>query len=267
MVNGIRVIDIHCHIYPPSIAEKAVGSTDAFYGVKSYHDGTVKVLERENARAGIDLSGVCSVATTHHQVSSINRFIARETEASGGRFFGVGTLYPDSPDIAADVEEAIALGLRGIKLHPDIQGFKLDDYRCLKIYELCEGRLPVLLHTGDKRYDYSNPNRLIPLLETYTGLRVIGAHFGCYSLWETEAEKLYGYPNFWVDCSSSMILLPDETTRSLIRGFGADRVLFGTDYPMWTPKDVIDKLLGLGLGREELELILHKNAETVFDLA
>ena len=54
----------------------------------------------------------------------------------------------------------LSLGLLVVKLHPDIQAFKIDDYRCLKIYELCEEKgLPILMHTGDNRYDYSNPNR------------------------------------------------------------------------------------------------------------
>ena len=49
----------------------------------------------------------------------------------------------------------------------------------MKIYELLEERgLPLLLHTGDYRYDYSNTNRLKPSLETYTDLTVIAAHFG-----------------------------------------------------------------------------------------
>ena len=47
----------------------------------------------------------------------------------------------------------------------NIQDFKIDDYRNLKIYELCEGRLLMLLHTGDCRYDYSNPNRMLPILD------------------------------------------------------------------------------------------------------
>ena len=46
------------------------------------------------------------------------------------------------------MDEIISLGLKGVKLHPDMQQFKIDDYRMLKIYELCEGKLPILIHTG-----------------------------------------------------------------------------------------------------------------------
>ncbi len=267
MRNGIRVIDSHSHVYPAKIAEKAVAGTDKFYGTVAALDGTPETLRQVMDEAGIDLSIICSVATTPHQVSSINRFIAATAAASGGRMIGLGTLHPESEDIAADVDELLGLGLRGVKLHPDIQGFKLDDYRCLKMYELCEGKIPMLLHTGDARYDFSNPNRLIPLLETYTELRFIGAHFGGYSIWDEALKVLPGYPNLWVDCSSTFFSTGAGRAEELIDAYGADRVLFGTDYPMWDPRKELDTFLALGLPREELELILHGNAEKVFDLS
>ena len=105
--------------------------------------------------------------------------IADKAAHSTGRFYSL----PDSENLRAAVEELVSLGLGGVKLHPDIQQFKLDDYRCLKIYELCEEfNLPVLLHTGDSRYDYSNPNRLIPILNIYDKMVVVGAHFGGWSM-------------------------------------------------------------------------------------
>lgn len=168
------VYDAHCHIYPEKIAARAVAGTDTFYGERSACLGTVPDLIRQGGSAGIDHFIVQSVATTPRQVKSINEFIAAEVEKSGGRLTGLGTLHPDSPDIAGDVAHLVSLGLRGVKLHPDIQKFKIDDYRCLKIYELCEGRLPILMHTGDYRYDFSNPNRLVPILKIYQGLIIIG---------------------------------------------------------------------------------------------
>ena len=180
MINGYKVMDAHCHVYPAAIAAKAVGGTDAFYGVVSAHDGTVETLMEKEMAIGVDHCVIQSVATTPKQVGSINEFIARTVAAGEGRFIGLGTLHPDSPDQAADVAHLVELGLKGVKLHPDIQGFQLDDPRCLKIYDLCrQYRLPVLLHTGDDRYDNSNPNRLLPVLEAYPDLIFIGAilHF------------------------------------------------------------------------------------------
>lgn len=262
-----HIIDAHCHVYPAAIAHKAADATGRFYGgLPTTCDGTVEALLAEGARSGIDHFIVQSVATKPEQVRSINRFIAREMEQHPGVLTGLGTLHPESRDIAGDVAELFALGLKGVKLHPDIQRFKLDDCRCMKIYELLEGKVPLLLHTGDKRFDNSNPNRLMPVLNAFKNLTVIGAHFGGYSIWEAAAEQLAGIPNLYVDCSSTMFALDDETVVRLIRLYGADRVLFGTDYPMWSPAAEVEHFIRLDLTEEERDLILHRNAERLFGL-
>lgn len=261
-----KIIDAHCHIYPDKIAAKASGSTGRFYGIEMKYDGSVGKLLETAKEAGIDRCIVQSVATKPEQVSSINRFISETCKNGSGFMTGLGTLHPDSPNIAGDIEELVSLGLHGVKLHPDIQGFKLDDYRCLKIYELCEGKLPILFHTGDKRYDMSNPNRLAPILEIYKNLSVIGAHFGGYSVWEDAERLLPKYENLCVDCSSSFFMMNDDEIRRAINVYGADRVLFGTDYPMWDQLCEINRLLSLELPDEVYEKIFHKNAERVFGI-
>ena len=267
MVHGIYTIDAHCHIYPEKIASRAVNGTDTFYGEHSVGSGTVDDLIYRGERAGVDHFIVQSVATTPHQVGSINRFIADEVAKNPERLTGLGTLHPDSEDIEGDVDNLLELGLRGVKLHPDIQAFKIDDYRCLKIYGLCEEKgLPVLMHTGDNRYDYSNPNRLVPILEIYKNLTVIGAHLGGWSIWD-EAYKAYkDFPHFYVDCSSSFNYLDKKEALKIIRAYGADKVLFGTDYPMWDHKAELDYFFQLGLDENEIKSILNINAKKLFGL-
>ena len=265
--NKFFVIDAHCHIYPDKIAKKAAGATDEFYHVHGFGDGTVGMLKEEGEKAGIDQFIVQSVATTPKQVSSINNFIAETAKNSNGKLFGLGTLHPESEDLERDVEEIISLGLHGVKLHPDIQGFKIDDWRCLKIYELCEkAKLPILMHTGDSRYDNSNPNRLLPVLEIYSDLTIIGAHFGGWSIWEEASQRLSGHKNLYVDCSSTFAWLQNEQVKPIIERYGTDRVLFGTDYPMWSPQVELDRFMELGLSDEEKTQILSQNARKVFGI-
>ena len=267
MINNIYNIDAHCHIYPEKIASRAVKGTDTFYGENSLCKGTASDLIEEGKKAGIDHFIVQSVATTPYQVKSINEFIAREVENSNGLMTGLGTLHPESSDILGDIEHILELGLHGVKLHPDIQAFKMDDYRCLKIYELCEQKnIPILMHAGDSRYDYSNPNRFLPILQIYTNLTVVGAHLGGWSVWDEAADKLNNLPNFYVDCSSCFGFIPAQKVKQLIRHYGADRVLFGTDYPMWSPSEEIKQILSLGLDENEIKSILNINAKKVFCL-
>ena len=261
-----RIIDSHCHIYPDKIAQKASDATATFYELPPSLDGKISTLLEHGERAGIEHFVVQSVATTPKQVSSINNFIAQAVAESGGRFTGLGTLHPDSEDMAADVEEIIALGLKGVKLHPDIQKVKLDDERMHKMYELCRGRLPMLIHTGDCRYDNSNPNRLIPILERYPDLTVIGAHFGGWSIWEEATKVLYTFKNFLVDCSSSLYAISPEKAKELILAYGVERVLFGTDYPLWAPEEEIERFMSLDLTDEQREDILYNNTAKLFNI-
>ena len=135
-----KIIDAHCHIYPDKIAEKASENTGHFYDLPASLDGKISTLLLHGENAGIEHFIVQSVATTPKQVSSINNFIAESVASSDGHFTGLGTLHPESDDIKGDIEHLQSLGLLGVKLHPDIQAFKIDDYRCLKIYELCEDK-------------------------------------------------------------------------------------------------------------------------------
>lgn len=269
MIQNLFVTDAHCHVFPEKIAARAVEGTDRFYGIRLSHgDGTVTSLLREGVQAGIDRFVIHSVATTPRQATSINRFIAGCVEQAPDRLTGLGTLHPDSDDLRRDVEEILALGLHGVKLHPDIQGFRADDPRCLKIYDLCtEFDLPVLMHTGDKRYDNSNPNRILPLLARYPSLTLVGAHFGGWSIWEEASRELAGTPNLYVDCSSSFYALDDDAIRRIIERYTPDRVLFGSDYPMWDPAQELDRFLSLGYSADEYRKMLSANAAKVFHIA
>lgn len=261
-----RITDAHCHIYPDKIAQKASDSTSDFYKLPSLLDGKISTLLERGGRAGIEHFVVQSVATTPGQVSSINKFIAASVAASEGKFTGLGTLHPDSENLQADIDEIISLGLKGIKLHPDIQRFRFDDSRMFEVYERCEGRLPILVHTGDRRYDFSNPDRVLPVLERFRKLTVIGAHFGGWSVWDEASQKLCGHDNFYVDCSSSLYAITTEKAGELISAYGADRVLFGTDYPMWEPESEIEMFMKIDLSEKQREDIFYNNTARLFGI-
>lgn len=260
------IIDCHCHVYPDKIAEKAVDSIGNFYDLNMYYDGKASTLISHGTEIGVSHYVIFSVATTPHQVYSINSFIAETVKNSDGLMTGLGTLHPDAENIKEDIEEIKRLGLKGVKMHPDFQKFRIDDPKCDRIYELCEGVLPVYLHTGDTRYAFSNPDNVIPVLEKYPDLIVIGAHFGGWSCWKEAAHKLHKYKNFYVDCSSSFDWLDHNEAGELIKMYTADRVLFGTDYPMWSHKQEFERFNKIDLTQEEREKILYKNAMKLFSI-
>lgn len=271
MIGNFEVIDAHCHIYPEKIAARACAGTDRFYGTTAACNGTTAgLLEKQKADGRIDRFLVHSVATAPSQVRSINDFISGEVRKDPQRFFGFGTLHPESEDMEGDFHHLLEVGLQGVKLHPDIQAFPLDDGKCMKMYEMCQkAGVPILIHTGDYRYDFSNPNRLLPVLNMYPELTVIGAHLGGWSVWEEACEKMAGKPNLYVDCSSTFPFWKNgnlSEVKELIDRWGFDRVLFGSDYPMWDPVKELDTFLSLDLGDEANRLILGENAKKLFHL-
>lgn len=260
------IMDIHAHIYPDAIAQKAAGAIGEFYCLPMHHNGTLQSLLEEAAAAGITHMAVHSVAVTWEKVPRINDYIAGAVRGHDN-MIGFMTMHPDYKNITVEIDRAIALGLKGLKLHPDFQHFNIDDEKAFPIYEAIEGRIPLLIHTGDRRYETSRPERMAKVLDRFPRMKTICAHLGGWSRWEEAHRILAGRPNVWVDTSSSLYALSPEAAREIILRYGVDRVLFGTDYPMWTPREELDRLRKLGFSPEDMEKMLFKNAQNLLGLA
>ena len=262
------IIDVHAHIYPDKIAAKAVRSIGEFYQWPNMEmDGTVDGLLAASKEAGIDLSIVHSAAVSPARVKSVNDFIASTVEAHADRLLGFGSMHPDYEDIGKELDRMMAMGLRGVKLHPDTQQFMMDSPASIKMLEAMEERrLPVLIHTGDTRYPFSNPERVARALDHVPNLVAICAHLGGWSMWSNGWKILAGREDVYVDCSSSLYAITPEEAVKVIHRYGAKRVFFGTDHPMWNPVGEVKRFNALPLTEEERELILHKNIEQLLKL-
>ena len=260
------VIDAHAHIYPDKISAKAVSAVGRFYGVEHKMEGKGAVSDLLSHRETSDVTHflVHSVATTPHSVTTINSFIAEQCELHP-EFIGFGTMHQDFEDMEAEVDRAIELGLHGFKLHPDTQEVNMDDPRLMNFYEIIEGRLPIVLHTGDYRYDWSSPKRLVRILKAFPELVVDAAHLGGWSTYDigydTLHEDLVNPERLFVDASSSFVWIGRRRMREFIRMWGADRVMFGSDYPMWSPTRELNEMMHCELTDDELEKVLWRNAE------
>lgn len=262
-----KIINAHCHIYPEKIADKAVLGIRDFYDLDMSLNGTIEGLIQDGNKIGVSHYLVHSVATTPSQVKSINEFIADSVNQYPDLFTGFGTLHPDSDDIQGDFDYLIELGLKGVKLHPDFQQFPLNEERAFKIGEVVnEADVPMLIHCGDFRYNYSNPEQLKPFLDKFPNLTVIGAHFAGWSIWQEATEKLAGTPNLYVDLSSSLYDLTPNKALELIHAYGCDKVLWGTDYPMWDSVSEMEYFNKIDLTESERSLILYENAAKILKL-
>ena len=259
------IIDIHTHVFPDKIAEKASRGIQEFYNIRVPYDGTLSKLLELSDRAGVDKVVIHSPATTPHQVESINNFIIECTQKYPDRIIGFMTMHPDYDDINGEVERCIDAGLKGLKIHPDFQEFMIDDKKAYNIYEAISGRLPLLVHTGDYRYQWSKPSRMANVMDDFPAMQVIGAHFGGWSEWDDAVEAFSGR-NIYIDTSSTMYKVPIEHVNNLIRAYGVDHVLFGTDYPMWDAETELKFIEQLDVTSSEREMILHENTERLLGI-
>ena len=257
----MHIFDSHVHIYPEKIAAKASENVGKFYDIDMRCDGTIATLMNSCRKSGVEHCLVHSVATTHEQVCKINDFIKASVDASNGMFVGFCTLHPSmsSKEIEAEVDRVISMGLKGVKLHPDCQKFRIDDPHAMEMYEIIDGRLPILFHTGDKRYDYSNPDRMKAAALRFPKQRMIAAHLGGYSIWSEAVKTLPDIENIWVDESSSLAFITPQQAKEYILAYGEDRVFFGTDYPMWSAEDELVRFDRIDLTDAQREKILWKN--------
>ena len=174
----MKITDIHCHIFPDKIARKASKAIGDFYGIEMACDGTRDRLIESAKKSGVTKMLIHSVASNASQVEHINDYIAESVRLYPDLFSGFATMHPDYENIGDEVKRAVKIGLLGIKIHPDMQKFAIDDKKAYPIYEAIEGRLPILVHTGDDRYNYSHPSMMAKVMKDFPKLEVIAAHFG-----------------------------------------------------------------------------------------
>ena len=261
----MRIIDIHTHIYPTPVAQKATNSIQDFYELDGGGmNGTVEMLRSRGKEAGISQFVVLPVAVLPDRTRHINEFILQQA-AQHDDFIGFGTIHALQADVGEEAQYILDKGLHGIKMHPDFQHFDIDDPRLFPAYEAVSGRIPVMFHMGDPRYDYSRPARLHHLLELFPKLDVIAAHFGGYKLYE-EAYAQLKDTNCIFDISSSLMFMDEGVAEEYINRYGAERMAYGTDYPLWDPVKEVQRFLQLKLSDDKKEQIAWKTAHSFLKL-
>ncbi len=262
----MNIIDFHAHIYPEKIADKASKAIGAFYDAPMAYNGSVQNLIASGEKIGVTKYVVHSAATGAGQVESINKFIIGEVKKES-RFIGYGTMHPDYEKFENEILRMKYEGnLRGIKLHPDFQKFQIDADAMDPIYNvLAHEKMPVLVHAGDCRYDFSGPARIAHVIEKHPDLTIIAAHFGGYTEWENSFKYLCG-ENVYFDTSSTLWKLPVDEANKMIKKHGVEKFFWGSDYPMWDHKGELEKFYKLDLNDEEREKILWKNAAELLGL-
>ena len=263
-----HLIDFHTHAFPEKVAARAMAALTTTYSVTPVAEPTIAGLMGLMEEVGVDVSVVTPVATRPEQVKSINDWAA---ESGSDRVVCFGTLHPELEELASETERVIARGLKGIKLQPNFQGFYPDDRRLWPAYEAAEGRLIVVFHSGQEitplEQVHAQPEALARVHEAFPRLRMVVAHLGGYQMWGEVREHLIGRDLYLDTSYCPEEDLSDEDMVGLIRGHGAGRVVFATDFPWGHPGVDADRLCRLGLSQDEIEAIGWENAQELLGRA
>jgi len=258
-------IDFHTHIYPEKIAKKATDFLRSTYDLPADWPGTAENLLIFGKAAGISRFVVLTVAVKSEQVRKINEFaVAQNNEYDELLCFG--SIHADQTNLEEEIDFIRNSGLYGIKIHPEHQKFAIDDPKMFPAYDyLQQIQLPILFHCGDAQSNLSHPLRVKNVLKEFPKLKLVAAHFGGWQIWE-EAYEILRNENCHFDLSSSQRFLGPKRTAEFIKDYGAEKIFFGTDFPLWDQQEEIKSFMELNISDEDKENIAHKNAERFLNL-
>ena len=217
--------------------------------------------------ARICKSVVLSIATKPSQVAKIN---AWASTVNDDRLITFGAVYPMWEGWKADVDDVVARGFKGIKLHPEYQNFTVDDESVFPFYEYAFSKgLIILWHAG---YDpigtppyRSNPRRFAALADRFDGGKMVIAHLGGQEQWVETAEYLVG-KNVYMDTSMATKYCPKDLFEYIVTRHGADRILFASDSPWSDTAEAADMIRSCAFTEEDKEKILHGTAEKLLGI-
>ena len=280
----IKIVDVHTHTFPEKISGHAIKSLSEKSHTKPFTDGTINALKSSMIESGVTCSIIQPVATKPEQVMKINDSAIRiNSEGSVTGIYSFGAIHPDFDGHEKELTRISEAGIKGVKIHPVYQGVEIDDERYINILRISgELGLTVMIHAGyDIGFpgnDYALPFRILKSLESSGNVRVILAHMGGWKCWNEAAEIFSGREGVFFDTAFSLgyfspngdgyysniedcRMLNNDDFVGMIKKFGSERVLFGTDSPWASQSESLESFMSLELNEREKNMILHENVE------
>jgi predicted TIM-barrel fold metal-dependent hydrolase len=269
------VVDAHVHLFPDRVFEAIWAWFDEHGWPVRYKlraDAVVEFL----ASRGVERMVGLAYAHKPGMARALNRFMA-ELGARHPRVLPLGTVLPGEPGAGDVVEEALDLGLGGVKLHCHVQCFAVDAPALDEVYEVCASKdRPVVVHAGREPkspayacdpYEICAAERVGRVLARHPRLRLVVPHLGADEF-SAYAALLRKHDGLYLD-STMMIAgyFAGEDPAWMLEAHD-ERVLYGTDFPnlpyAWDRE--LRRMASMALKDPQLERVLNGNARTVYGL-
>lgn len=264
------VIDSHVHIFTDAIAEKAITRLAGICHMPYYTNGTLSDTREKMEQWGVDAILALNIATKPKQQKTINEWASGVQDHKS--VFCLGTIHPDAPDAAAELERFASLKLCGLKLHPDYQGFQIDEERLFPVYDAASQLgIPIVFHTGwdplSPDFVHAPPALVAKVAKLFPKLTIIAAHLGGMKRYEESEEYLTDLDNVYLDTAMCAQFCPLEQFKRIASKKGAEHILFGSDCPWSSSALELEYLERASLPSRDLDLIHSQNAVRIFKLS
>jgi len=278
------IIDFHTHVFPPEIKkdrDKYIERDPCFAIL--YSDPKAKIATADELIAsmdesGVDVSVIANIGwTTHELCLETNDYIMESVSRYPQRLIGFGAVQPQSPEGAVnEIERLAKAGIKGIgEMRADIQLFDLSDELMMApfVEAVRKHRLILLTHASEPvghKYPGKGgitPDILYTFITSFPDLIIVCAHWGgglpFYALMP-EVKKAMS--NVFFDTAASPFLYSPEIYNQVIQLVGADKILFGSDYPLLAQSRLLKEIRSLDLPGETERLILSGNARRLLGI-
>lgn len=271
----LKKVDAHIHILPDVVHEANPDSDDVWvYADLNRYHSMMDALNIEKAVImPLNDPWLMSMEFT---ISDVHKNLYKMKQRYPGKFYAFADI--DTRNVPAVSVEAICkaideYSLDGIKVHPNNTGVALDSEYNQAIFTFAqEHNVPVAIHSyPDSADDPGAAMRIVKVLEQYPKLTVIISHMGACQWEQLLPTRAY------LDISA---ILPDyvrtcgiRKTSEIMRKFGADRLIFASDYPdnrLLQPEEIYESyfdILGqMDFTQAEAEMIAYGNIEKILSV-
>jgi predicted TIM-barrel fold metal-dependent hydrolase len=278
------IIDFHTHVFPPWIKNNQNHYTHndpllaSLYSSAKARIATADEVIDSMDDDGIDISVVLNINWGSHELcTATNDYIMDSIARFPKRLVGFGAVHLQSPDAAlAEIERCARGGIRGIgEVRPNSPGFNISDHGVLKTFidTLTNHNMILLTHASEPvGHQYAGkgditPDVLYPLITDFPELKLVCAHWGGgLPFYALMPEVKTALNNVFFDTAASPFLYVPQIYHQVIEIAGADKILFGTDYPLMPQRRVLTEIRSLDLPDETESLILSGNARRLLGL-
>jgi hypothetical protein len=278
------IIDFHTHVLPPEIKKNRsqyIERDPCFAILYSKSDSKIATADELIAsmdEAGVDISVILNYGwTTHELCLETNDYIMESVSRYPQRLVGFCAVQPQSPEAAiAEIERCAKAGIRGVgEMRPDMQLFDLTDEVVMEplVEALRKNKLILLTHASEPvGHDYPGkgsitPDILYPFIAGFPDLKLVCAHWGgglpFYALMPEVGKAM---SNVFFDTAASPLLYTPQVYNQVIQLVGADKILFGSDYPLLAQSRLLKEIEALDLPQETKNLILSGNAQRLLGI-